>query len=403
MGRLSEALKQGHRFVLSGPFGTAVAEQLARDMDERPQMAAGVSVNKHLGAGTSALLTPEGQAYLRAIALGYMNSVPSEQGLVAVTPSFRLPKQMLEAAATVRGWDPHLPQMGLELCLDAVEVVSKALSASSRSIENTLLAMSVGPPFDCYTGGATPHDVTGKYLPQVLAAVRFCRLLDYLMFETVPSLKAAEGAAQAFTIAHEVFDIAESTATAKNMGTVVYINDLLTKARYFGSDGHHTLAPSYDPNEGRFVAIRQEKGYIISFCLDENGMVVEGPVGRGKSLNRVSLDNAITRLYETVDQERLLEPAGIGINCNSPRVTELALASLSQANLSRVVGIHPNASSEDDPGKYCTMTHQQAIALPDYAAVIERLVKRFDLKIVGGCCGTNAETMQELGKILRAA
>jgi len=405
MGRLARALSRGQRFVLSGPYGTEVAERLARDTFERPQKIVGVSVNPHIGAGCSALLTPQGKIYLHEVASDYIGSTSRGQNLVVVTPTFRLAKQTLEAAAKVRGWDPRLPALGLELCLDALQVAGDAISNSSRERRNTLIAMSVGPPFECYQGEKTPRDVDGKYLPQVFAAVRFgnpfaYHTLDYLMFETVPSLKAAKGAARAFARAHQELDIDASKANFENMGTIEYIDSLLSRARFFGPAAPVDIAPSYDRETGKFPKIDPVIDYVISFCLDKDGKVTDGPPRNLQPPRQIPLNDAIEQMYETIEKESLVPPAGIGINCNSPRVTEMALASLSPENARRVIGIHPNASSVDDPREYSHMTHQQAIPVEKFVEAVARMTAQYNLKIIGGCCGTNPETMKELGKIL---
>ena len=185
MDKLCDLLGSEEIIFISGPFGTEVAERVARDIVERPQKASSVPNNKYIGQGCSALLTPEGHVYLSELASDYLNSVPKDQALVIVTPSFRLAKQTLEAAASVRGVDPQLPAMGLELCLDSVNIIQQAVKSSARLRDNTLVAMSIGPPFDCYKGEDTPLDVDNKYLPQTFAAIRFGHSLDYLMFEIV--------------------------------------------------------------------------------------------------------------------------------------------------------------------------------------------------------------------------
>ena len=402
MVRLSNVLRTEQTIILSGPYGTEVAERLARDIATHPQKAAAVAVNKYIGAGCSALLTTEGRVYLSEIAADYLSAPQVHMPVVLVTPTFRLAKQTLEAAATVRGVDPHLPAMGLELCLDAVQICQTVRMSSGRSLSDTLLAMSLGPPFDCYKGEDTPRDVDQKYLPQIFAAIRFCHDLDYLMFETVPSLKAAKGAARAFTRAHQLLDVEDSKANFRNMGTIRYSDSLLSRAHYFGSETYAHLVPSYDPASKVFTQIPPTKEYVISLCLDKDGMLYEGPVDiPGKAPERLPLNDTLDAFYATVEREGLCTPVGFGINCNSLAVTEQALASLSSTNRSRMISIHPNASSEDDPRDYCNMTSQQAIPEEDYVRQVLRLKKTYGLGLIGGCCGTNGTTMRLLAQECR--
>ncbi|MBI2142320.1 homocysteine S-methyltransferase family protein, partial [Candidatus Woesearchaeota archaeon] len=390
MVKLSDLIEGGQTIIISGPYGTEIAERVGRDTTERPQKASGVPTNKYIGAGCSALLTPEGHAYVHDVALDYLRSVPKSQPLVLVTDSFRLAKQTLEAAATVRGVNPNLPSMGLELCLDSVELATEAVEKSGRSRQNTAIAMSIGTPFDCYKGEDTPADIDNKYLPQTFAAVRFGHEVDfaavrfghevdYLMFETVPSLAAAVGAAKAFKQAHEGLNIPDSKANFTKMGTITYLGDLLEKAIRFGDGAVQKLAPSYDPSTQTFSSIKPEKEYVISLCLEADS-----------SLNGRKLNEAIDDLYRLIEKEGLYEPVGLGINCNSPEVTRNALSSLSPINKTRVIAVHANASSENNPRRYAEMTRQQAIPTLDFAGQVATLVTEYGLKIVGGCCGTGA-------------
>ncbi|MBI2654958.1 homocysteine S-methyltransferase family protein [Candidatus Woesearchaeota archaeon] len=383
MGRLAQLLRGEKLIFLSGPYGTQVAERVARDKVERPQRATNIPDHRHIGAACSALLTDEGQAYLREIASDYMKSVPMEQHMVLVTPSFRLAKQTLEAAASVRGVDPNLPKMGLELCLDSINLCLEE-KPQIRPHATTLLAMSIGPPFDCYRGEDTPPDVDNKYLPQVFVAVRFSyNKLDYLMFETVPSLSAALGAVNAFNQAHQGLNIPESLGNFQRVGTIQYLGNTLANVKLLHRDAALMLCPTYRPNTRSFEPMHPYMDYVISLCLEQDG-----------TLNGVPLDSAIQEIF--AKSEGQIQPLGIGINCNSPDVTEEALSSLSPESLRRVIGIHPNASSERNPRNYANMTQLQQIKVDEYVRIVKGLVERFNLKIVGGCCGTNEVTMREL-------
>ncbi len=399
MGKLTELLgrlEPPQRIILSGPYGTEVAERMAKDMADRPQMATGVLVNPFIGHGCSALFTNEGREYLRNIAHDYLTSVPSEQVLILVTPTFRIQKQILETATFIKGVDPTLPRIGLELCLDAIELCLDTMHSSGRSRDNTLLAMSIGPPIDCYRGEDTPPDIYNKTLPQTFAAIRFGHELDYIMFETVPSLNAAIGAARAFKKAHDELDVPERLDRRQRVGTLEYMRRILPFEAKVQRSYATDLCPSYDPTTQRFAAIEPEKDYVISFCLEKDCTIQVG----NERHHTMPLNVAISKLYATIKREKLYAPAGLKINCNSPKVEEEALSSLSPQNLRRLIGIHPNASSERDPRKYGQMTRAQAIEIKDYAAAVKELAERFNLRIVGGCCGTNERTMKALYRAL---
>src|SRR3989338_884287 len=384
MGRLEELLKSGQMVVLSGPYGTEVTRRLAEDISRNQQKLADVPFNRLLGPDGSALLTDEGKVYLHSIANDYANSAPPEQPLIMMTPSFRLSHKFLYAASTSRVFDSSLPTRGLQLCQDATEICLDAIKSAGRDYKTTLVAISIWPPFECYAGEKTPRDVDALYLPQVLAIVRFGSMVDYLLFETVPSLRAAKGVARAFKQSHEEIDTNGNTENLHRIETIAYLGDILSdisrNRRRFDDVPHN-----YNPKKKAFLPIIPAKDYVISFCLEEDA-----------TLNGVELNKAINELYQSIEKEKLYKPLGLGINCNSVEVTLEALSSLSPENVQRLVSIHPNASPERNPRKYGLMTENRAIPLGLYVSAVDDMVKRFDLRIYGGCCATDHKTMKGL-------
>ena len=124
---------------------------------------------------------------------------------------------------------------------------------------------------------------------------------------------------------------------------------------------------------------------MIYFCVERDG-----------TLNGIPVTDEISRLYETITREKLIGPAGIGFNCNSPNLTGEVLSSLPADIRRMVLGIHPNASSERDPRQYAKMTDLHAIPEQEYVSILAGLQREFNIPIIGGCCGTNHETMRQL-------
>ncbi|MBI2558100.1 homocysteine S-methyltransferase family protein [Candidatus Woesearchaeota archaeon] len=399
MGRLEEILNSGKTIFLSGPYGTEVMRRFGLDITKNQQALRNVPTNYHLGADGSALLTPQGREYLRQIALDYLDSVPSEETMVLVTPSFRLSYPNLHAASLEKAFNSALAGMGLDLCLDSINACKDALQQSKRHHENTFLSMTIGPPFDCYRGEDTPIDVDNRYLPQTFAAVRFGKEVDYIMFETVPSLKGALGAAKAFKTAHESLNISERIKYRQKAETVEYLGNTLDVSlrNKFNTD---LVCPSYDIKSHTFSAIHPSKGYLIYFCVDEDGNLTEKD--EHDKIVKIPFEDAVYQLYEKIDRQRLYSPIGIGISCNSPQLTGEVLGSLSSGTVKKIVGIHPNASSERNPKKYGELKKLQAIPAGEYVKLVSAITRGFNINIVGGCCATNQYTLKKLVHTLKS-
>lgn len=122
-----------------------------------------------------------------------------------------------------------------------------------------------------------------------------------------------------------------------------------------------------------------DRPYIISFVIDKAGQVLDG----------TSLEATIKR----IDSETERPPLGYGVNCSYPSF--LQAANLSASAASRLISIQANASS---------LTHDeldqagqiQNDALDDWGERMLDLHHTLGLKLLGGCCGTDASHLQHL-------
>jgi homocysteine S-methyltransferase len=114
------------------------------------------------------------------------------------------------------------------------------------------------------------------------------------------------------------------------------------------------------------------KPYIISFVINRFGQVLDG----------TSLAEAIDRIDQTV----LSPPAGYMVNCVYP--TFLQAEDQSADFFKRLIGIQANASSKDHDQLDGSEQIQQD-PLPDWGKNMLQLHKKYGVKILGGCCGTD--------------
>ncbi len=123
--------------------------------------------------------------------------------------------------------------------------------------------------------------------------------------------------------------------------------------------------------------------YIISFVISRFGRVLDG----------TPLVEAIDRIDQTVAKP----PAGYMVNCVYP--TFLDSENQSPDFFERLVGIQANASSKDHDQLDGSERLQQD-PLPDWGENMLQLHKKYGVKILGGCCGTDHTYLRYLTELL---
>ena len=121
------------------------------------------------------------------------------------------------------------------------------------------------------------------------------------------------------------------------------------------------------------------KPYVISFIINRLGRVLDG----------TPLSEAIDRIDQSVESP----PTGYMVNCVYP--TFLHAESQSAGFFKRLVGIQANASSKD-PDQLEGSEQLQQDPLTDWGENMLQLHKRYGVKILGGCCGTDHTYLQHL-------
>jgi len=119
--------------------------------------------------------------------------------------------------------------------------------------------------------------------------------------------------------------------------------------------------------------------YLISFVISREGRVLDG----------TSLLDAVRRVDTAVEQK----PLGFMVNCAYP--TFLCPEQQPAELFERLIGCQANASSLD----HCDLDGADQLeseSIADWAGEMRKLHAPFGLKILGGCCGTNADHLRAL-------
>ena len=118
---------------------------------------------------------------------------------------------------------------------------------------------------------------------------------------------------------------------------------------------------------------------VISFCIDRRGRVLEG----------TSLSDAMDCLDQRLDKKLF----GYKVNCSHPSFVRTALRDLHC--LSRLIGVHANASSKDHK-ELEGMEQTAEDSLEDWVDMMVRFNVDDGVKILGGCCGTDDRYLRAL-------
>jgi S-methylmethionine-dependent homocysteine/selenocysteine methylase len=129
--------------------------------------------------------------------------------------------------------------------------------------------------------------------------------------------------------------------------------------------------------------------YIISFMIRENGMLLDG----------TTINDAI----KAIDAATYLKPLCYMVNCIHPTILNKALSNLvNQTELvsKRFAGIQANASalSPEELDNCLELKSDEPKQLVDN---METLLKYKQIKIFGGCCGTDNRHIEELAKRMK--
>ncbi len=129
--------------------------------------------------------------------------------------------------------------------------------------------------------------------------------------------------------------------------------------------------------------------YVISFVIRDDGKMLDG----------TSLVDAI----KIVDDSVLVQPVFYMTNCIHPDVLNKSLNKIiDDENIlaKRLFGIQANASDKS-PEELDTLDELHADSPQNWAKGMVDLNKKYNLKVLGGCCGTDARYISSIVDLLK--
>jgi homocysteine S-methyltransferase len=121
--------------------------------------------------------------------------------------------------------------------------------------------------------------------------------------------------------------------------------------------------------------------YLLSFLIDARGELLDG----------TPIPEAIARIDATV----FPAPLGYLANCVHPSIMGRALERCDAASRGRILGLQANTSAKS-PERLEGSEHLETEDPERFADSMVDLHRRFGLRILGGCCGTDARHIHSL-------
>ncbi len=128
--------------------------------------------------------------------------------------------------------------------------------------------------------------------------------------------------------------------------------------------------------------------YALSFVLDREGRLLDG----------TPLETAIDTIDDSVERP----PMFYLVNCSHSSAIRAGFARVGRDAphaLKRLAGARPNASPKDH-AELEGLDHIETESPEDFANALVALRGEFNLKVMGGCCGTDERHLEELAKIV---
>ncbi len=129
--------------------------------------------------------------------------------------------------------------------------------------------------------------------------------------------------------------------------------------------------------------------YFLSFVIRKNGRLLDG----------TPLDQAI----EKIDTNTPVPPTGYFVNCVHPKVllSALDVAGFQKGNsIERIVGFQANTSAKS-PEELDGLEELESEEPEIFGSLMLKVYKKYQIPILGGCCGTDTRHMEYLAKKLK--
>jgi len=128
--------------------------------------------------------------------------------------------------------------------------------------------------------------------------------------------------------------------------------------------------------------------YIISFVVRPNGTLLDG--------------TPLHRAIETIDSEIYSKPFFYMVNCVHPKNLIKALNNElkdSKDFINRILGFQGNTSTKS-PEELDNLDYVDTTEPEEFAKLILNIHNQFGIKLLGGCCGSDARHIKQIAKLL---
>ena len=126
--------------------------------------------------------------------------------------------------------------------------------------------------------------------------------------------------------------------------------------------------------------------YVLSFVLDREGRLLDGTL----------LETAIDAIDDSTEQAPLFYLT----NCSHSLAIHAGLTRVGRDAphaLKRIAGVRPNASPKSH-AELEGLDHIETESPEDFASALVTLREEMNLKVLGGCCGTDETHLEEVAK-----
>jgi len=128
--------------------------------------------------------------------------------------------------------------------------------------------------------------------------------------------------------------------------------------------------------------------YILSFVVRKDGSILDG--------------TPLHRAIDLIDSEIHPEPVFYMVNCVHPTIFEQAIIhniTISENMTKRILGFQANTSAKS-PEELDDLSYLDSSDPEEFADLMIALHKRFGIKVLGGCCGSDGRHIVEIAKRL---
>ncbi len=128
--------------------------------------------------------------------------------------------------------------------------------------------------------------------------------------------------------------------------------------------------------------------YVLSFVINRDAALLDG--------------TPIHKAIEIIDSETDVNPLFYMVNCVHPTIFEEAISMESKIFpdiLNRIVGFQANSSLKS-PAELDNLSFPDTIQPGEFADLMISIHKKFGIKILGGCCGTDDSHINALARKL---